>query len=404
MPRTKPLRAAPFVLAIGVSLLLVLSAPFVGQIRGDIRRAFPGQFVPIVGGIIAFGLLAAVGAAVRQIRDRRAVRYGGIGLSLVVAAAYAAFNAGENPESNVVELFHFLQYGLVSFLFYRAWRPLGDWSVVLLPLLSALIVGTAEEWLQWFIPNRVGEMRDVFLNLAAIGTGLLFSVAVQPPDRWMWRLTRESRPRLARMTAVTVVIFAVFFHIVHLGHFVQDDEIGTFDSRWAGPELLAMQASKRRAWTGAPPPVKLARLSREDQYLTEGIQHVRERNELWDSGELRAAWLENRILEKFFEPVLDTPTHEGSGHRWSAEHRADAESRAARQPAMGPYISGAYPYRLYKWSRPLFWIVIGLVTGAVLLMSRSTTPTSPPRGVASPAGETQRVARKMSLRPPRAQR
>lgn len=398
------MRAAPFVLAIGVSLLLVLSAPFVGRIRADIRRAFPGEFVPIVGGIIALGLLAALAAAIRQIRDRRALRYGGIVLSIVVAGGYAAFNAGENSESNVVELFHFLQYGLISFLFYRAWRPIGDLSVVFLPPLAALIVGTAEEWLQWFIPNRVGELKDVFLNLAAIGTGLLFSVAVRPPERWVWSPKNESRPRLARLTAVTIVSFAAFIHTVHLGHFVQDDEVGTFDSRWTGPDLLEMQASKQQQWTVTPPPVKLVRLSREDQYLTEGIQHVRERNELWDNGEFRASWLENRILEKYFAPVLDTPTHEGSGHRWSAEHRADAESRAGSQPSPKPYVSGAYPYRLYKWSRPLFWIVVGFGTGAVLLISRLGRPASPLRDASSFGGQAQGVAKNMSLRPPRPRR
>lgn len=369
---TAHLRPAPFALAIAVSVLLVLSAPFVGQIRGEIRRAFPGQFVVIVGGMIAAGLVVAVGAGVRRIRDRRAARYGGIALSLVIAASYAAVNAGENPESNVVELFHFLQYGLIAFLFYRAWRPLADLSVVLLPLLAALIVGTAEEWLQWFIPNRVGEMKDVLLNLVAIGTGLLFSVCVLPPDGWRRRLRRGSRARVSRMAAATVVSLATFFHIVHLGHLVEDEEIGTFDSRWARRELLAMQEEKRVQWTATPPPVKLVRLSREDQYLTEGIQHVRERNELWGAGDIHGAWLENRILEMYFEPVLGTPTHEGSGHRWPPEQRADAESRISRPNAANVYASAAYPYRIYTWSTTVFWIAASLA--AITFLWLGTLP------------------------------
>src|SRR5690349_14315749 len=50
------LRTAPFVLAIAVAIGLVLSAPFVSQIRNAIRAHFPGHFVLVVG-ILGGGLL-----------------------------------------------------------------------------------------------------------------------------------------------------------------------------------------------------------------------------------------------------------------------------------------------------------------------------------------------------------
>jgi hypothetical protein len=363
-------RGGRFALAIAVSVLLVLSAPFVGQIRGEIRRAFPGQFVPIIGGMIAIAVLTALAAAFRTIRERRAQRYGTIALAIVIAAAYATLNAGANPESNVVELFHFVQYGLIALLFYRAWGPAGDLSIVLLTIFSGLIVGTVEEWFQWFIPNRVGEMKDIFLNLVAIGTGLLFAASVDPPERWRASVASSARRTVALMAAATIVVFAVFLQIVHLGYRVLDGEIGTFESRWSADRLLALQAEKRAQWASSPPPVKLVRLSREDQFLTEGIQHVRERNRLWTAGDIRGAWLENRILEKYYEPVLDTPTHEGPGHRWPPEQRADAESRSAGA-ASQPYISHAYPYRILTWSPVLLWL--GVAAACVIINNRLDT-------------------------------
>ena len=359
-------RATRFIAAIAVSLLLVLSAPFVGQIRSEIRRAFPGHFVAIIGSLIAVSLLVAFVAALRKIRDRRPQRYATMVAAALIAGGYAFVNAGANPESNVVELFHFLQYGLIAFLFYRAWRWSDDASVLLLPLLAGLIVGTVEEWFQWFIPNRVGEMKDVFLNLVAIGTGLLFASAVDPPDRWRWSLPPRSARRVAAMAAATIVVLAAFVQIVHIGHSVHDGEIGTFESRWSHDGLLALQSEKRAQWAASPPSTKLVRLSREDQYLTEGIQHVRERNRLWEAGDIDGARMENRVLEKYYEPVLDTPTHEGAGHRWPAAHRADADSRhaAAVQPA--PYVSHAYPYRILTWRPVLFWIAVGLIWAALV--------------------------------------
>ncbi len=351
-----------------VAAVLILSAPYVGQVRGYIRQVFPGQFVLVVGGLIAAGLAAALLAARLKIRDHRTRRYGAIAVALLIATAYAIQRAGDNPESNVVELFHFLQYGLVTFLFYRAWWSRGDLSIVLLPVLAGLIVGTIEEGLQWLIPNRVGEMNDVLLNLVAIGTGLLFSLAVDPPESRPAALGEASRRRVVFTATGALLTFAVFFHVVHLGHTVRDGEVGEFVSRYSRETLVGLQRRKASEWKADPPPARLVRLSREDQYLTEGIQHVRWRNKLWDAGDVRGGWLENRILEQYFAPVLDTPTHEGAGHRWPPEQRADAETRVAAAHDVAPYVSGAYPYPVYAWSRGWFWLAV--VTLAALIASR----------------------------------
>ena len=370
MPSHAHLKAAPFALAILLAIALVLSAPFVGQIRNAIRAHFPGHFVLVVGGIGGTLLLIALISAAVRIRERRAARYGAIAAALAIAVAYSTFNAGANPESNAVERFHFLEYGLVAFLFYRAWRPLGDVAIVLLPALAGLMVGAAEEWFQWFIPNRVGELRDVFLNLVAIGCGLLFSVAVQPPDTFQFALRRGSLSRILRMTAATIVVLAAFLHIVHFGYAVVDAEAGTFMSRYTGQQLLAMQADRIDRWRTHPPPLVVVRLSREDQYLSEGIEHVMTRNELWTAGDPGGAFHENLILEKYFAPVLDTPSYAGkAGHRWPPEQRADAEARAAGVAREG-FVSGAYPYRVLTWNRPLFWLVTLSLCAALLFVGR----------------------------------
>ena len=364
------LRAGPFILAVAVAVAVVLSAPVVGQIRGWIRSAFPGRFVLIVGAIGAVLLAAALVAAAFRIRERRALRYGAIAAAIAIAVIYSALNPSDTPESIAVERFHFLEYGLITFLFYRAWRPLGDLSILLLPILAGLIAGTEEEWLQWFIPNRVGELRDIFLNLAAIVSGLLFSVAVDPPARFAATLGRASAARVMRLAAATIIVFAAFLHAVHLGYEIVDPDVGSFMSRYASGQLPALQEEKAREWSTRPPPLVLVRISREDQYLSEGLAHVRWRNKRWDAGDVGAAWNENRILEKYFVPVLDTPTYEGKqGHRWPAEQRADAEARAAAAPSAGPYRSAAYPNRLYTWRKSVFWTVVIALAAVLVALS-----------------------------------
>lgn len=367
------MHAKRLTLAVAVAAGLVLSAPYVGQIRTLIQRTFPGQFVMVAGGLIAILLISGLWSGLRQVRDRRVIRYGAVMAALAVAALYARANAGANPDSNVVELFHFVQYGLISFLFYRAWRPLADLGVLILPALAGVIVGTVEEWWQWFIPVRVGEVKDVLLNLVAIGTGLIFSLAIDPPAGAFARLSASSMRRVRLLGAATILVFAAFIHAVHLGHDVVDDEIGTFGSRWTREGLLQEQADTARRWQASPPPVTIRRVSRENQYLTEGVQHVRERNRLWEAGDIRGAWLENRILETYYGPVLDTPTHEGAGHRWAAEQRADAETRAALVPRSA-YVSDAFPYPLFRWPWWLHWLAALLIAAAAAVGFRRPAP------------------------------
>jgi VanZ like family len=364
-PRPRP-RLAPFLLAIVVSLALVLSAPFVGYVRSWIRTRFPGQFVRIIATAIGILGAAAVTTALARIRTHRALRYAALMMSIVCAVAYSVWQATGVPEVDVVQRFHFIEYGIIAFLFYRAWRPLDDPAIIVLPFLAALMVGTVDEWLQWFIPNRVGEMADIFLNGIAIGCGLVFSVGALPPAAFSWRWHPGSLRRIGAMAAAFVLLFGVFFHVVHLGYDVVDDEIGRFKSRYTSDTLRKLVDAKAEQWRVHPFPLVLQRVSREDQYMTEGVTHVQKRNELLAAGDVGGAWRENRILEKYYTPVLDTPSYiSRTGHRWSAEQRGDVQSRT---PAVSrDYVSAANPSPIYAWPRAPFWIAVIAIAAVIWL-------------------------------------
>jgi VanZ family protein len=153
MPSTSNLNTR-LVVAVAASAAVVLSAPFLGQLRAYLRAAFPGQFVTIVGAALGMALAGAFALALARIHYARAVRYGVIVASTAAAVAYALATQSGVPEVDVVERVHFIEYGAIALLFYLAFRPLGDAAVVVLPILAALTVGTLDEWLQWFIPNR----------------------------------------------------------------------------------------------------------------------------------------------------------------------------------------------------------------------------------------------------------
>jgi hypothetical protein len=195
---------------------------------------------------------------------------------------------------------------------------------------------------------------------------LTFSIAVDPPDTFSRQLRRGSQTRLGLAAAVVLLVLAAFVHAIHLGYEIRRDDIGSFKSRYRVERLEALAADRAARWR-TDPPIVLRRLSREDQYMDEGLWHVRRRNDAWTAGDYVTAWKENRILEEFFAPVLDTPSYvAAAGHRWQPEHRADAERRSG---AMGlvRYVSDAEPRPIVTWSKPLFWVAAAAIAILIAL-------------------------------------
>ena len=257
---------------------------------------------------------------------------------------------------------HFIEYGLVALLFYRVWKTIGDASILLLPLLCALVVGTFDEWLQWFIPVRVGEARDVVLNVIAIGCGLLFAMALDPPPAFSARLRAGSLARVCFTTAGALLVFAAFFSAVHLGHVVQADGIGQFKSHYTAGDLDALSIDRVARWR-TNPPVVLRRLSREDQYMDEGLWHVRRRNEGWAAEDFARAWGENLILENLCAGARHCPMPRRTATDGRQNIGRMREARGGRSAA--PFVSAAEPQFDRDGPKMLFWLVVASAAAAL---------------------------------------
>ena len=350
------------VLAVVASLLVTVGAPYTGQIRGAIQDALPGHYRLIIGGIVVAAVVVAIVSALLRIRERRTMRYGLLALAVGGGALYAWATATGNANVDVVERFHLVEYGALTWLYYRAWQERGDITSLVFPVLAAFAVGIVDEGLQWLVPARVGELHDVVLNSVSISCGLIFSVGLAPVSAVRWWPDRRGRRALAVFASAVIVMLAAFFHAVHLGHEIDDPQAGQFLSRYSAEELLAASRDRNVRWQSAPPR-ELHRTSIEDHYLAEGVWHVQRRNEVEDA---QRVWHENLILEKYFAPVLDFPTYStGAGAKWPPEQRANSEAQAGTEARA--YRSTANPYPIYTWSPLLFWTsVIALV--AVMAM------------------------------------
>ncbi|HKH74509.1 MAG TPA: VanZ family protein [Vicinamibacterales bacterium] len=351
--RSTMLRASRLALAVAASIVVILGAPYTGQIRGAIQDALPGQYRLIIGGIVVAAVAMAVVSALLRIRDQRASRYGLLAVAVAGGALYAWATATGNANVDVVERFHLVEYSALTWLYYRAWHERGDITSLVFPALAAFTVGIGDEALQWLVPARVGELHDVLLNAMSIACGLVFSLGLAPLRAVNWWPDRRGRRSLAVFTSVVLGALAAFFQAVHLGHEIDDPQTGDFLSRYSAEELLAASRDRTVRWQSAPPR-QLHRTSIEDHYLAEGVWHVQRRNEVDDSQRI---WHENLILEKYFAPVLDFPTYStGAGAKWSVEQRANAEAQARTEARA--YRSTANPYPIYTWNPMLFWISI----------------------------------------------
>src|SRR5258705_2714516 len=76
-------------LAVAAALVVIISSPYVGDIRTAILAAFPTQFQLIIGGAIAATVVTALIVAVIRIRDRRGWRFTGLAVAIGGAMLYA---------------------------------------------------------------------------------------------------------------------------------------------------------------------------------------------------------------------------------------------------------------------------------------------------------------------------
>lgn len=360
---------ARFLPAVVVSAIFILWSPFIGEIRTWLRNAFPGRFVVLVAGAVAGVLLLALLTAMLRIRSRRLPRYATLAASVALFTIWIVVFRTGNPAVDAVERVHFVEYGLIGLLFYRAVRSSGDPSVVVLTLLCGLIVGTLEEWVQWFVPRRVGDARDVFLNLYAIASGLIFGAGLWPVESFSWRIRPAVVRQIMRLAAVTLVLFAGFFHCGHLGYEIRDEEAGRFRSSFTAQQLHRASADRATAWKTRPPS-GFPLLGREDFYLTEGGWHAQARNNAYAARDFAVAWTENRILEKYFEAFLDIRSFSsGALHRWAPEQRAEVEAAVGPSRWAG-YVSQAGFATIYlRPTKTELWVVVSLAAGALLGLS-----------------------------------
>jgi hypothetical protein len=121
---------------------------------------------PIGYGVIFVVLLATAGAFVSVRRSPRTLT--GADIAWLLGGGSALVLWTNRLMGQPEEAIHFLEYGVLGFLLYRALQPrIQDASVFFAAALVGVLAGTVDEIIQWIVPGRYWDFRDIGLNAGA---------------------------------------------------------------------------------------------------------------------------------------------------------------------------------------------------------------------------------------------
>ena len=375
------------------ALTIFLVVPFARAIQKFTAARFGEPFfIVLLLVAVAAAFFAALYVLIVRLKIRRLSQY--LWLAFFVALY---FYIGLSRIRNPVQGAHYLEYGLLGYLLFRAWRfSIPDPAAYFAAFLSATLIGILDEVIQWIVPGRFWDLPDVGMNafaaglvLLALGAGLrpkLASARIAPRsmriasihlavDLVVLGLCLSNTPARLEVLAAKLPFLAPLERQEPMRETIlkhQDPEIGTFYSRltlvWlqkTDREQAAVYGQFLADWKDRDYGQFLILYSTLDYpFLHEMRVHLFRRDKRLAAGRNAAglgtkrkeyfiAWKENRILEKYFGETLRR-----SPYLWDEQTAAEAAGRIDKSAPYDSPVSKS----VFTWLKegPL-WAAIALV-------------------------------------------
>ena len=323
----------------------------------------------------------------------------------VVAVVYIIFTLRlwERPE----EAIHFLEYGLLGILLYFALRNhYSDKGIFIIAFIIGALVGIFDEALQWMIPRRVWDFRDLGLNALSVGLCQIAIWKGVKPDLQNIQIRSRSIRTISWLLSVYLILFGLCFSntpdrvhsytkrwpfLSFLGkeepmneykHKHSDPEIGVFFSRLSLDEIARTDRERAEEygrifaeWTSKKYNDFLIYFPGYARpFLHEMRVHVFRRDRMFglaqqadDKKEKEKYWFiaykENMILEKYYGNTL-----KASPYRWPEKRTARIGTQIDPSSFYKSPVSAASPIPLRE--NAIWAIILFLIGGLVFLNIR----------------------------------
>jgi hypothetical protein len=401
-------------LAVGIWIgLIYVSIPFVRRLREAFTAHWPAELI----GYAVIVLVIGAGAVTLASLQRRQVQIRLADLAWLVMLTGAAIGWTYRLMGRPEEAVHLLEYGILGVLLYRALADrIPDPTVYIAAILIGILVGTVDELIQWLIPGRFWDFRDIVLNGGAV---TLVQMAIWQLDRRpVEAITSSSVRLLCRLAAIEVLLLTLCMAVTpqrlarlaeHLplphrlatgtdaiceyGHHHVVDERTAFRSRLPADELARSDqdrasevAAELDANRGRGGLSSISISPVDDPFAYEIRVHLFARNRNLNRARdhepgssdhsrlMTTAWRQNLILESYFGNTL-----EHSSFRWMPRLRGRVE--AAQNPesvfvsrAAAHLITGVSEGRLRALMAAL---LTALIVSEILLVIRSQQAPRP---------------------------
>ena len=370
--------------------MIFLIVPFARAMRNHIADEW-GRETFTIGSAAAVAVLLAAGLAWYVRYPHRTL----FGFAVLIAVGslygYLVFSLKSGSPEEAV---HFILYGALGVLIFRAYaHRVRDNSIYLLAVLAGTIVGVLDEVIQWAVPGRYFDIRDIWLNVTGVAlVQVAIAIGIRPransglPDATGLRRLCLTAAALAVMlglchvnTPAAVKAYSERFPALKFladqddamfeyGHLHVDPEVGSFKSRLTVEELR--QANRQRADTGAriidryPGAegfrefIKAYPASR-DPFVHEARVHIRSRDANLDMAQNalfpgRARWRytfafrEHQILKTYFGGL-----YAASRYPWHAGQEREIEANIVdgltRRSLVSQHLVTAYTLNQAVW-------------------------------------------------------
>ncbi len=310
---------------------------------------------------------------------------------------HTALQLKHSPEESV----HFIEYGILGLLLYRALvHRFRDRTVFLIALLLGVIVGTVDEIIQWIVPERLFGFGDIALDTVSVGLMLaIVLMAFRPPiiDK---SISSSSVRSVCRILLTVLLLFTMCLLntpdlvawyaeripglaslkqndtvMTEYGYRYVDPEIGTFFSRFTIEGIRRQDTERgleaaqiidrypsdeqygdflKRYTPSVDPFVHEARVHvfRRDRYLRTAYQP--QDGEKRQRHDCTVAYREDQILKKYF-----TRTFSNSRYGLSDQ---DYDFLMDRLDEDHPYVSGVSDHLITRVNRvQVFFLMMSLM-------------------------------------------